>query len=42
MLKEVIKNGKALLENLKNLFRAQGGDESVIDDVSKLPKAKTI
>ncbi|GAA0123867.1 MULTISPECIES: pyrimidine-nucleoside phosphorylase [Clostridium] len=41
MLKEVIKNGKAL-EKFKEFVRAQGGDESVIDDVSKLPKAKYI
>ncbi len=41
MLKEVIKNGKAL-EKFKEFVKAQGGDESVIDDVSKLPKAKYV
>lgn len=41
MLKEVIKNGKAL-KKFKEFVKAQGGDESVIDDVSKLPKAKYV
>lgn len=41
MLKEVIKNGKAL-EKFKEFVKAQGGDDSVIDDVSKLPKAKYV
>ncbi|WP_454053867.1 pyrimidine-nucleoside phosphorylase [Clostridium sp. Marseille-Q7071] len=41
MLKEVIKNGKAL-EKFKEFVKAQGGDESVIDHVSKLPKAKYV
>lgn len=39
MLKEVIRNGKAL-ETFKVFVRAQGGDDSVIDDPSKLPAAK--
>lgn len=39
MLKEVIRNGKAL-ETFKVFVRAQGGDDSVIDDSSKLPAAK--
>ncbi|MEH6942881.1 pyrimidine-nucleoside phosphorylase [Bacillus sp. JJ722] len=39
MLKEVIRNGKAL-ETFKSFVRAQGGDDSVIDDPSKLPTAK--
>ncbi|PIC82880.1 pyrimidine-nucleoside phosphorylase [Sporosarcina sp. P1] len=39
MLEEVIQNGKAL-EVFKLFLRSQGGDTSVIDDVSKLPTAK--
>lgn len=39
MLEEVIHNGKAL-EKFKEFVRAQGGDDSVIDDPSKLPTAK--
>ncbi|WP_050613895.1 pyrimidine-nucleoside phosphorylase [Bacillus testis] len=39
MLKEVIDNGKAL-EKFKEFVIAQGGDASVIDDPSKLAKAK--
>jgi len=38
MLEEVIKNGKAL-ETFKTFLKAQGGDESVVDDPSKLPDA---
>ena len=41
MLLENIKNGKGL-EKLKEFIKAQGGDESFVDDVSKLPKAKYI
>lgn len=41
MLKEVIENGKAL-EKLKEFVASQGGDTSVIDDTSKLPKAKYV
>lgn len=41
MLLENIKNGKGL-EKLKEFIKAQGGDNSFIDDVSKLPKAKYI
>ncbi|ARJ37753.1 pyrimidine-nucleoside phosphorylase [Sporosarcina ureae] len=39
MLEEVIQNGKAL-EVFKLFLRSQGGDTSVIDDVSKLPTAQ--
>ncbi|PIC66204.1 pyrimidine-nucleoside phosphorylase [Sporosarcina sp. P21c] len=39
MLEEVIQNGKAL-EVFKLFLQSQGGDTSVIDDVSKLPTAK--
>lgn len=39
MLEEVIKNGKAL-ETFKAFVRAQGGDDSVIDEPAKLPAAK--
>ena len=41
MLLENIKNGKGL-EKLKEFIKAQGGDNSFIDDISKLPKAKYI
>ncbi|WOV83095.1 pyrimidine-nucleoside phosphorylase [Sporosarcina jeotgali] len=39
MLEEVIQNGKAL-EVFKLFLRSQGGDTSVIDDLSKLPTAQ--
>ncbi|ARF13025.1 pyrimidine-nucleoside phosphorylase [Sporosarcina ureae] len=39
MLEEVIQNGKAL-EVFKLFLQAQGGDTSVIDDLSKLPTAQ--
>ncbi|MFC9778293.1 pyrimidine-nucleoside phosphorylase [Paenibacillus chitinolyticus] len=39
MLKEVIRNGKAL-EKFKEFIANQGGDASVVDDPEKLPKAK--
>lgn len=39
MLKEVIKNGKAL-ETFKVFLAAQGGDASVVDNPEKLPVAK--
>ncbi|WP_221565309.1 pyrimidine-nucleoside phosphorylase [Alkalihalobacillus sp. TS-13] len=39
MLIDVMKNGKAI-ETFKTFLKAQGGDESVIDDLSKLPTAK--
>ena len=39
MLEEVIQNGKAL-EVFKLFLQSQGGDTSVIDDLSKLPTAK--
>nr|WP_263315039.1 pyrimidine-nucleoside phosphorylase [Mammaliicoccus sp. Marseille-Q6498] len=38
-LQEVIQNGKAL-EKFKVFLENQGGDGSVVDDVSKLPQAK--
>ncbi|MCE4957547.1 pyrimidine-nucleoside phosphorylase [Macrococcoides caseolyticum] len=38
-LKEVIQNGKAL-EKFKVFLANQGGDASVVDDLSKLPQAK--
>lgn len=41
MLMETIESGKALTK-LKDFVKAQGGDESVIDDTTKLPKAKYI
>ncbi|WP_040329312.1 pyrimidine-nucleoside phosphorylase [Clostridium ihumii] len=41
MLEEVIENGSAL-EKLKEFVEAQGGDTSVIDDTTKLPKAKYV
>ncbi|PIC75865.1 pyrimidine-nucleoside phosphorylase [Sporosarcina sp. P19] len=39
MLEEVIQNGKAL-EVFKLFLQSQGGDTSVIDDLSKLPTAQ--
>ncbi|MGG0644628.1 pyrimidine-nucleoside phosphorylase [Sporosarcina gallistercoris] len=39
MLEEVIQNGKAL-EVFKLFLKSQGGDTSVIDDLSKLPAAR--
>lgn len=39
MLEEVIQNGKAL-EVFKLFLQSQGGDTSVIDDLSKLPTAR--
>lgn len=41
MLLETISSGKAL-EKLKQFVKAQGGDETVIDDTDKLPKAKYV
>ena len=41
LLEENIKNGKGLAK-LKEFIKAQGGDESYIDDLNKLPKAKHI
>ncbi|AIY84649.1 pyrimidine-nucleoside phosphorylase [Clostridium baratii str. Sullivan] len=41
LLKENIGNGKAL-EKLKEFVKAQGGDSSYVDDVSKFPQAKYI
>ncbi|ERI91347.1 pyrimidine-nucleoside phosphorylase [Clostridiales bacterium oral taxon 876 str. F0540] len=41
MLIETIESGSAL-SKLKEFIRAQGGDESYIDDVEKLPKAQYI
>ncbi|WP_226657290.1 pyrimidine-nucleoside phosphorylase [Pseudalkalibacillus hwajinpoensis] len=38
-LEENLQNGKAF-ESFRTLVQAQGGDVSVIDDLSKLPKAK--
>ncbi len=38
-LEENLKNGKAF-ESFRTLVQAQGGDVSVIDDLSKLPQAK--
>ncbi|WP_414045635.1 pyrimidine-nucleoside phosphorylase [Macrococcus equi] len=38
-LQEVIRNGKAL-EKFKTFLSNQGGDPSVVDDVTKLPQAK--
>ena len=40
MLEENIKNKKGL-EKLKNLIKCQGGNESVIDDYSLFPQAKS-
>lgn len=39
MLEQVIENGQAL-NKLKQLIASQGGDETVVDDESKLPQAK--
>ncbi len=39
MLLDVMKNGEAI-DTFKTFLRAQGGDETVIDDLSKLPTAK--
>ena len=41
MLLETISSGKAL-EKLKQFVKAQGGDETVIDNTDKLPKAKYV
>ncbi len=41
ILLETISSGKAL-EKLKQFVKAQGGDETVIDDTDKLPKAKYV
>ena len=41
LLLENIENGKGL-EKLKEFVEAQGGDSSLVDDTSKLPKAKYI
>lgn len=41
LLMENIENGKAL-KKLKEFVKAQGGDESYVDDISKFPKAKYI
>lgn len=41
MLIDTINSGKALVK-FKEFVKAQGGDESVIDDTSKLPKAEYI
>lgn len=41
LLEENIKNGKGL-EKLKEFVKAQGGDDSYIDDLDKFPKAKHI
>jgi pyrimidine-nucleoside phosphorylase len=41
LLEENIKNGKGL-EKLKEFVRAQSGNESLIDDLDKFPKAKHI
>ncbi|MCT4604529.1 MAG: pyrimidine-nucleoside phosphorylase [Marinisporobacter sp.] len=38
-LSEIIKSGKAI-EKLKEMIRIQGGDDTVVDDPSKLPNAK--
>lgn len=38
MLQENIKNGKAI-ETLKTLFQSQGGDATVVDDITLLPTA---
>lgn len=38
-LQEVVKSGKAL-EKFKELIKAQGGDESVVEDYTKFPQAK--
>jgi pyrimidine-nucleoside phosphorylase len=41
LLEENIKNGKGLAK-LKEFVKAQGGDESYVDNLDKLPKAKHI
>lgn len=41
LLMENIKNGKAL-KKLKEFVKAQGGDETYVDDISKFPKANHI
>ena len=41
MLYNTIKTGKAL-EKFKEFIKAQGGDDSFIDDTSKFPKAKYV
>ncbi|MGG7077645.1 pyrimidine-nucleoside phosphorylase [Clostridium sardiniense] len=41
LLMENIENGKAL-KKLKEFVKAQGGDESYVDDISKFPKAKYV
>ena len=41
LLEENIKNGKGLAK-LKEFVKAQGGDESYVDDLDKLPMAKYI
>jgi pyrimidine-nucleoside phosphorylase len=41
MLKEVIKNGKAI-EKFKAFLRNQGGDSSIVDHPEKLPQAKYV
>lgn len=41
LLEENIKNGKGLAK-LKEFVKAQGGDESYVDDLEKLPKARYI
>ncbi|TCO70189.1 pyrimidine-nucleoside phosphorylase [Marinisporobacter balticus] len=38
-LSEIIKSGKAI-EKLKEMIRIQGGDDTVVDNPSKLPNAK--
>lgn len=40
-LKSVVESGKAL-EKFKELIKAQGGDEKVVDDYSKFPQAKYV
>ncbi|MBM7835900.1 pyrimidine-nucleoside phosphorylase [Clostridium sardiniense] len=41
LLMENIENGRAL-KKLKEFVKAQGGDESYVDDISKFPKAKYV
>lgn len=41
LLMKNIENGRAL-KKLKEFVKAQGGDESYIDDISKFPKAKYV
>lgn len=38
MLEDAIKSGKAI-EKFKTMIRSQGGDDSIVDDPSKLPSA---